>query len=61
MARHIKILRLKIQITVSNHGRRLDQILNDIDNNPQTAAIIGVGGRLQSDIVRRCSVRYRPY
>ena len=34
-------------------------ILDDIENNPQMAAIIG--GRLQSDMVRRCSVRYRPY
>ena len=34
-------------------------VLDDIENNPQMAAIIG--GRLQSDMVRRCSVRYRPY
>ena len=34
-------------------------ILDDTDNNPQIAAIIG--GRLQSDMVRRCNARYRPY
>ena len=34
-------------------------ILDDIDNNPQLAAIIG--GRLQSDMVRRSRARYRPY
>ena len=34
-------------------------ILDDVNNNPQVAAIIG--GRLQSDMVRRSNVRYRPY
>ena len=34
-------------------------ILDDVNNNPQVAAIIG--GRLQSDMVRRSNARYRPY
>ena len=34
-------------------------ILDDVNNNPQIAAIIG--GRLQSDMVRRSNARYRPY
>ena len=34
-------------------------ILDDVDNNPQIAA--SIGGRIQSDIVRRANSRYRPY
>ena len=34
-------------------------ILDDIDNDPQIASCIG--GRLQSDMVRRANSRYRPY
>ena len=34
-------------------------ILDDVDNNPQIAA--SIGGRIQSDIVRRANTRYRPY
>jgi len=34
-------------------------ILDDIDNDPQTASCIG--GRLQSDMVRLANTRYRPY
>ena len=33
-------------------------ILDDVDNDPQTAACIG--RRLQSDMVRRAKSRYRP-
>ena len=35
------------------------EILDDIDNDPQIASAIG--GRLQSDLVRRANSRYRPY
>ena len=34
-------------------------ILEDVDNNPQVAAIIGV--RLQSNMVAFCRRRYNPY
>ena len=34
-------------------------ILDDINNNPQIAA--SIGGRIQSDMVRRANARYRPY
>ena len=34
-------------------------ILDDVNNNPQIAAIIG--GRLQGYMVRRSNARYRPY
>lgn len=34
-------------------------ILEDIGNDPTIAS--GIGGRLQTDIVRHCRLRYRPY
>lgn len=34
-------------------------ILEDIENNPQAAAVIG--GRLQADMVKYCRLRYHPY
>ena len=34
-------------------------ILDDVDNDPQIAA--SIGGRIQSDMVRRANSRYRPY
>ena len=34
-------------------------ILDDIENDPQVAA--SIGGRIQSDMVRRANSRYRPY